>query len=326
MKIELDSKMVSDVILGRLKGDKRYISDIIHGATDADRIDYLLRDGYYTGVPHGHVDIQHLARSFCLIEREKSIWLGIDERGLEAVEALYSSRDVMYPTVYLHHTARIAEAMLSRGLYYAHRDNKLNIEELLVLNDAQLLAKLKDIGNDTLVNQILYRKLHKRLFVFKSRDIEYKGTPVDRLIIKGDPRIRELATQLNDFFSSWEKTLELEEEILSDLETCRLKEGMILVDAPRHLLKKPKSEADLEPEEYLPVRLRQGEVESIWKLSPIVKGIETLSHSLRPSVIVAVDRSLKETVLEKTRKAFKRRFEERFQFRLRTSATFRRRA
>ncbi len=326
LKVEIDSKSVADAILGRLRESKRYISDLIHGSTDADRIDYLLRDGYYTGVPHGHVDIDLLVRSFSLIRREKSVWLGIDERGLEAVEALCASRDIMYPTVYLHHTSRIAEAMLLRGLYYAYRDNRFDITELLKLNDTQLLTKLAEAGCQNLVDQIMYRKFHKRIFVFKSRDLEYKGIPVDRLISQKDIETRKLISKFHAFFSSWQEIMKFEGEIISALKSQNLQEGMILIDAPERLLSEPRTEADLEFEEYLPVKLSGGEIEPVWKLSPIIKGIETMSKNLRPSAIVAIDRSIKGEKMKQVRKMFEKKFAERFHFNLRPTAVFRRNA
>jgi len=323
-KLKLDAEQIAETILGRLKGKKRYLSDIIHSDTDADRIDYLLRDGYYTGVPHGHVDIEHLAQSFCVVERDKSIWLGIEERGLEAVEALYSSRDIMYPTVYLHHTNRIAEAMLTRTLYYAYRDGKMDILELLVLNDAKLIAKLSEMGYEKLVNKLLYRRLHKRIFVIRPRDIEYRGECIDKQLSKNDIEAMKLVKDLNEFFSSWKQLVNFEEEIISDSEVNELNEGGLLIDIPSNFIALPRTEADLAPEEYLPVRLRQGGTEVIWRLSPIIRGIETLSRYLRSNVIVAVDCSIKDSKLERIRKTFKKKLESTFQIKLRSSAFFRR--
>ena len=323
-ELNLDAERVAETILGRLKGEKRYLSDIIHSHTDADRIDYLLRDGYYTGVPHGHVDIEHLARSFCVVKQNRSIWLGIEERGLEAVEALYSSRDVMYPTVYFHHTNRIAEAMLTRTLYYAHRDEKMDILELLGLNDAELIARINEIGYEEVVNKLLYRRLHKRIFVIRPRDIEYKGERVDKLLSKNDSEAMDLAGEINDFFSSWDQLMKFEEEIISDSNVNELNEGGLLIDIPSNFITLPKTEADLIPEDYLPVRLRQGGTEYIWKLSPIIVGIETRSKYLRSNVIVATDCSIKGSNLDKIRKAFKEKIESMFQIKLLPSAFFKR--
>jgi HD superfamily phosphohydrolase len=321
--LSLDAQQISSAILGIPKGEKRYLSDIIHSSTDADRIDYLLRDGYYTGVPHGQVDLDHLARSFCAIRREKSIWLGIEERGLEAVEALYSSRDIMYPTVYLHHTSRIAEAMLTHTLFFAHRDKKINLLDLLGMNDAQLLAKLGEIGYREIADKFMYRRLHKRVMVIRARDIEYKGKTVDKLLHEGNKRIKKSVGKINEYFSSWKHLIDFEAEILGK---TNLEEGQVLIDVSKDFIGLPRTEEDLVPEDYLPVRMRQGDSEPIWRLSPIICGIETLSKSLRSCVIVAADSSLKTKPIERVRKVFRQKFEEKFNLDVASSAFFERKA
>jgi HD superfamily phosphohydrolase len=322
-RLSLDAQQISKAILGIPKGEKRYLSDIIHSSIDADRIDYLLRDGYYTGVPHGHVDIDHLARSFCAIERGKSIWLGIEERGLEAVEALYSSRDVMYPTVYLHHTSRIAEAMLKHTLFFAHRDGKINLLNLLCMNDAQLMAKLGEIGYRDIADRFLFRRFHKRIMLIRARDIECKGKAIDELLRKGNENIKKSVGRINEYFSSWKHVVDLETEIISK---SKLKEGQVLIDIPKNFIGLPKTEEELDPEDYLPVRLRRGDSEKIWRLSPIIYGIETLSKSMRSCVIVAADSSLKKESIEQVRRAFKQEFEGRFNLDLASSTLFERNA
>ncbi|MFA5365255.1 MAG: HD domain-containing protein [Candidatus Bathyarchaeia archaeon] len=319
INITLDSIQISKTILGIHTGEKRYISEIIHGETDADRIDYLIRDAYYTGVPHGKVDIDHLARSFCAIKKSKQIWLAIEERGLEAVEALYSSRDLMYPTVYLHHTCRIAETMLTHLLYRAHKTGKFNLLDLLKMNDQQLLSELAKKGYEKTVNDLQYRRIHKRLLVIRRRDIFCKEKPIDEQ--ENDETIEHL-NDLNEFFASWNKLVEFEKELISNSTVAGLKEDSILISVPKKFIVFPKKIEDLSMEKYLPVKLRQGGDDMICNLSPIIQAIETLSASLRSSVIVAVDASIKNEDRKILVNEFKKKFEEKFNLSIREEAFF----
>lgn len=83
------------------------LSGIIHGDLDVDRMDYLLRDAYYTGAPYGTVDAQRLIRH--LIQTPEGTVL--DENGVNAAESLLIARTLMRPSVYFHHVSRIGESM-----------------------------------------------------------------------------------------------------------------------------------------------------------------------------------------------------------------------
>jgi len=90
---------------------------------------------------------------------------------------------------------------------------------------------------------------------------------MDKLLSKNDSKAMGLAGEINDFFSSWDQLMKFEEEIISDSNVNELNEGGLLIDIPSNFITLPKTEADLTPEDYLPVRLRQGGTEYIWKLT-----------------------------------------------------------
>ncbi len=83
------------------------LSGIIHGDLDVDRMDYLLRDAYYTGAPYGTVDAHRLIRNLRLTHEG----IVLDENGINAAESLLIARTLMRPTVYYHHVSRIGECM-----------------------------------------------------------------------------------------------------------------------------------------------------------------------------------------------------------------------
>jgi len=83
---------------------------------DADRMDYLLRDGYFTGVASGRYDVDQLVSSLRVFEIDGSPRLGIDGRGGVALESFVLARYMMFATVYFHHTTRMFERVLQEIL------------------------------------------------------------------------------------------------------------------------------------------------------------------------------------------------------------------
>ncbi|MFA5614155.1 MAG: HD domain-containing protein, partial [Methanoculleus sp.] len=80
-----------------ISGDHR-LAGIIHGSLDVDRMDYLMRDAHYTGVPYGTVDAHRLIR--CSILAGSGI--ALNEGGINAAESLLIARTLMRPAVYFH--------------------------------------------------------------------------------------------------------------------------------------------------------------------------------------------------------------------------------
>lgn len=100
--------------------------DILDGPIDGDKLDYLIRDSYYCGVPYGHPDILRILHSLRRIQppaKEES-YLGISPKGVEAVQNLQFARYQMHRIVYYHKTRRAADAMLVRAALIAITDEK----------------------------------------------------------------------------------------------------------------------------------------------------------------------------------------------------------
>ena len=83
---------------------------------DADRMDYLLRDAYFTGVANGRYDVEQLLASLRVFEIDGRQELGVDGRGVVALESFVLARYMMFATIYFHHTTRAFERVLRAGL------------------------------------------------------------------------------------------------------------------------------------------------------------------------------------------------------------------
>jgi uncharacterized protein len=104
---------VADVI-GKTYKSKLVIS-MISSQIDADRMDYLLRDAYFTGVSYGQFDIERILRVMRPMEDQVVIKMS----GMHAVEDYIMSRYQMYWQVYFHPVTRSAEVILSKILHRA---------------------------------------------------------------------------------------------------------------------------------------------------------------------------------------------------------------
>lgn len=93
------------------------LRQIVSSQLDADRIDYILRDGLSTGVKIGMFDVQ---RILGMLELHDGV-VTVDERALEAVEGYLLARFHMYKQVYLHKASRAAERMLEAVMLRARR-------------------------------------------------------------------------------------------------------------------------------------------------------------------------------------------------------------
>jgi HD superfamily phosphohydrolase len=94
----------------------RFAKDIISSQFDADRLDYLLRDSYMTGVAYGRYDLDWLLEVIELAQiptNGKGWGLAINrKKGFHAAEQFVIGRYLMYQQVYFHKTIRAAERMI----------------------------------------------------------------------------------------------------------------------------------------------------------------------------------------------------------------------
>lgn len=133
---------------------------IASGDIDADRMDYLVRDSYYTGVAYGVFDLTRLMNKI-YFEKNRLI---IDSGGLRAAESLLISRFMMYPTVYFHHVCRIAEKMYEKAIERCFQDGTLNASELRKMDDYDITSFLRSQKGypGEIIRMIDSRKLMKR--------------------------------------------------------------------------------------------------------------------------------------------------------------------
>ncbi len=103
---------------------QRFLSSLIDGPLDADKLDYLIRDSLNLNVPYGQcINVDRLLKCLTVAFKEQGdatfVALGIHEKGKIPAEALAFARYAMFGAVYWHHTSRSTKAMLHRAVWEA---------------------------------------------------------------------------------------------------------------------------------------------------------------------------------------------------------------
>ncbi|MCD7781948.1 MAG: HD domain-containing protein [Methanosphaera sp.] len=155
VKEKFDPKLIINIIDGKTKYGK-----IISGDLDVDRMDYLARDSYYTGVAYGVIDTGRLLSSLKYCGDD----LVLSTKGVQAAESTLLARYFMYPTVYQHHTTRIVNSMFRVCLEHLLNDKVIKESDLRYMDDGDLIAitrstpGLPKMTMDNLDTRHLYKK------------------------------------------------------------------------------------------------------------------------------------------------------------------------
>ncbi len=124
------SRRVADILLGMDD-----LSPIVSSEVDADRLDYLARDSYFTGLRYGMVDVEQIVDSMVLVEHGGRRVLALPEDAMAAFESLLIGRYHMFLRLYCHRTVGGFEALLSRFYAVAVREGLVDDVENLLSGD-----------------------------------------------------------------------------------------------------------------------------------------------------------------------------------------------
>ncbi|MEA3255128.1 MAG: HD domain-containing protein [Candidatus Altiarchaeota archaeon] len=197
-KHDLDPEEISGLIKG--EGD---LGKILSSEIDIDRMDYLIRDSYYAGVAYGTIDLERVIYGIKLMGRD----LVVKKGSLEAAESLLIGRNLMYQTVYRHHTKRIVEVMFRNALESLLKKG-LGYEEFIEMDDIDLVHTLRN--SKGYPREVMKRIDERRLF---------KTFFQERLILI-EENFRE---------DIQENKRKIESRICKDL---GIKKGFLLIDIP----------------------------------------------------------------------------------------------
>ena len=164
-----DKKLITKLAFGDSK--LQFMNEIISGVLSADMMDYLLRDGYFTGAEHAKIDHHRLTHSLDVYKNK----LALDKSSLVNFETMMISRYQMFKAVYFHKTVRAGEVMLLEAMDLAEGElglSSMNLDEYLQLSDDVILAKLLNLpehnsklkASKKIATDYLNRNLFKSVF------------------------------------------------------------------------------------------------------------------------------------------------------------------
>ncbi|CAM3657064.1 MULTISPECIES: HD domain-containing protein [Saccharibacillus] len=167
--------------------EKKIVVNLITSPLDADRMDYLLRDAYFTGVNYGTIDIDRILRML----RPYNGRIVVKESGMHAVEDYLMARYQMYWQVYFHPVTRSSEIILRQifrragELYregYAFQflpqplpalfEDNLTVKQYLKLDESLIQTTFMQWSeeSDPILSELCCRFLHRRLYKYVEVD------------------------------------------------------------------------------------------------------------------------------------------------------------
>ena len=115
LNLEFEGQLTLAITIFKGQYHKQFLHQLISSQLDVDRLDYLTRDSFYTGVAEGVIGYDRLLLMIDVVDQQ----LVIEEKAIYSIEKFLISRRLMYWQVYLHKTVICAEKMLQKVLQRA---------------------------------------------------------------------------------------------------------------------------------------------------------------------------------------------------------------
>ena len=175
---------------------RKFLHQLITSQLDIDRLDYLKRDSFYTGVAEGNISSDRLIAMINVVDNE----LVIEKKGIYSVEKFLIARRLMYWQVYLHKTSLVAEYMLvnilnrakelanqgvelfgssSLKFFLYHKTDKNNFDNKVLnlfseLDDYDVLSAIKEWTNhsDKILSKLSLMIVNRNLLKIEMFDEE----------------------------------------------------------------------------------------------------------------------------------------------------------
>lgn len=191
---------------------KKFLYQLISGQLDVDRMDYLTRDSFFTGVNEGVIGYDRILKMLIVNNGD----LMVEEKSIYSIEKFLVARRLMYWQVYLHKTVLCAEQMLKRIIkrakfvkastqlplhnFITKPIQTVTLEEFCTLDDYDVMAAIKGWCNHEdkilsfLCNGLINRQLLK---------VRYFGNPVDDNLVQEKLAEAGIKLNLNMDEASW---------------------------------------------------------------------------------------------------------------------------
>ena len=186
---------------------KHFLHQLVSSQLDVDRMDYLKRDSFFTGVSEGAIGTQRIIKMLDVVDDK----IVVEHKGIYSIESFLHSRRIMYWQVYLHKTVLVAERLLMNILkrakevseiealfatpaldYFlkndiddkAFDDNSTALQNYAILDDYDILAAIKMWAynaKDNVLRDLSNRLINRRFFKIEYSDKEFTATRLKKL-------------------------------------------------------------------------------------------------------------------------------------------------
>ena len=181
---------------------RKFLKQLVSGQLDMDRLDFLRRDSFYTGVAEGSISAQRLIAMLNVVDD----CLVVEEKGIHSVENFLVARRLMYWQVYLHKASLCAEHILMKIImrarelkrsgkdlgivgslnYFLSFDQNQELSQdslnhFLHLDDIDILAALKlwMSHDDFVLSQLSKTIIKRKLFKIKIHEAEFSNEKLE---------------------------------------------------------------------------------------------------------------------------------------------------
>jgi uncharacterized protein len=175
LNIKFEGKLQTALEIFNGSYHKKFLHQLVSGQLDVDRMDYLTRDSFFTGVIEGSVAYDRILKMITVYDGE----LMVEEKGIYSIEKFLIARRLMYRQVYLHKTVVSAEQMLQRiikrakfigaqcqqplNIFINEPLQNVTLEQFCSIDDADIMMAIKTwCNNDDKVLSILCKGILDR--------------------------------------------------------------------------------------------------------------------------------------------------------------------
>ncbi|TCV13633.1 hypothetical protein EDC17_102051 [Sphingobacterium alimentarium] len=199
LNIQFDGRLTLAITIFNNQYSRKFFHQLVSGQLDTDRMDYLNRDSFFTGVSEGVISFDRIIKMLTVVDDK----LVVEAKGIYSVEKFLIARRLMYWQVYLHKTVIGAEQMLIQALRRAKElsnngvelfatsalhhflRNKVNAENFISdevhldwftqLDDTDILSALKCwMDHEDFILSTLCKKIVRRdLFRTELRSVDF---------------------------------------------------------------------------------------------------------------------------------------------------------
>lgn len=209
---QFEGKLSLAISIFKNEYPKKYLYQLISGQLDVDRMDYLTRDSFFSGVIEGTIGYDRILKMLTVHNDE----LMVEEKGIYSIEKFLVSRRLMYWQVYLHKTVLCAEQMLQRIIkrakyikaptstllnkFIIESVDKVTLEEFCDVDDNDVLTALKEWTHhpDKILSYLCRGIINRDLL-----KVKYFAEPVSEEMVKEKTLAAIQQMQLSEEEAKW---------------------------------------------------------------------------------------------------------------------------